>query len=66
PDALKVTTGDNGNILYTMYRSYDSFGYRWKQGDICFVDDFYIYNIVIRQYTVSEVISILNSFTFLN
>lgn len=63
---LKLETITWNITLYKNYRSYDSFGYRWKQSDLCFVDNSFIYNISIRQYTTAEVITIINSFKFLN
>lgn len=63
---MQTITWNNGNIIYKNYRSYDSFWYLWKQWDLCFIDDSFIYTLSVRQYTISEVNWFIDSFTFLD
>ncbi len=62
----ETTTWDNGNILYKNYRSYESFGYSWKEWNLCFVLDNMMYNITIRWYAIPDIISSSDSFHFDN
>lgn len=61
-----IYTGNNWIVIYKTYRSYDSFGYLRKQWSLCFADNKFIYVLNARLYTVLDVKSVLDSFTFLD
>lgn len=64
PNRSDIHTGKH--TTYYMYGSYDVFWYLWKQWNICFFDDRFVYNISVRLSTIPDVLNIINSFTFLD